>query len=103
MMEIALQSGLTDMVAQNAPQLAAIVLAYVAGAATPFAYLIERLRGFGRASVAKLPYKSPPGMEKEQALQRATSAVDSDEGDPWRNRPNPGAGDGSAGDSGGGS
>lgn len=94
MMEIALQSGITDTVAQNAPQMAAIVLAYVAGAATPFAYLIERLRGFGRATVQKLPYSPPPGLDKEQALRRATSAVDEGTGE----QPDSATADGSGGD-----
>jgi hypothetical protein len=45
--------------------------------AVPTAYGIERLQGFGRALVSRLPYKAPPGMEKEQALQQAVRREES--------------------------
>jgi len=33
------------------------LLAFIMGMCVPFKYGIERLRGFGRAALAKLPYK----------------------------------------------
>ncbi|GAB7094095.1 hypothetical protein JCM30237_12470 [Halolamina litorea] len=41
------------------------ILAFVIGMCVPFKYGIERLRGFGRAALSKLPYK-PPEEETEQ-------------------------------------
>lgn len=62
--------------AEQAPYMAAVVLAYFAGASTPFGFIIERLRGFGRATVSQLPYQPPPGMDRETALMRASSHHD---------------------------
>lgn len=42
-----------------------VALAFVAGMCVPFEYGIERLRGFGRAALSKLPYK-PPTDETQQ-------------------------------------
>lgn len=36
-----------------------VILAFVLGMCVPFRYGIERLRGFGRAGISKLPYKPP--------------------------------------------
>ena len=35
------------------------ILAFIIGMCVPFKYGIERLRGFGRAALAKLPYEPP--------------------------------------------
>lgn len=35
------------------------ILAFIVGMCVPFKYGIERLRGFGRAALVKLPYKPP--------------------------------------------
>jgi len=43
--------------------IALVVLAFTAGMCVPFRYGIERLRGFGRAVVSKLPYKPPTNHE----------------------------------------
>jgi hypothetical protein len=56
--------------------IAAVVLAYIVGTATPVYYAQERLRGFGRAMVDRLPYKPPPGMEKQQALEAAAESAE---------------------------
>lgn len=56
----------------NLPALAAVVLAYAAGTFTPGRYAGERLAGFGRAVASKLPYRPPPGLKEEEALQEAT-------------------------------
>lgn len=36
-----------------------VLLAFVAGMCVPFRFGIERLRGFGRATLGKLPYEPP--------------------------------------------
>lgn len=54
--------------------LAAVVVAFLAGAACPVYYAQERLRGFGRAMMSKLPYQPPPGSDEESALVEATTA-----------------------------
>lgn len=41
------------------------VLAFIIGLCVPFKYGVERLRGFGRAAVAKLPYKPPGDSENK--------------------------------------
>lgn len=40
-----------------------VVLAFTIGMCVPFKYGIERLRGFGRAGISKLPYKPPAEPE----------------------------------------
>jgi hypothetical protein len=42
------------------------ILAFVIGMCVPFKYGIERLRGFGRAALAKLPYKPPEEKAEKQ-------------------------------------
>jgi len=39
------------------------LLAFIMGMCVPFKYGIERLRGFGRAALGKLPYKPPTEPE----------------------------------------
>jgi hypothetical protein len=56
---------------------ALVVLALLAGMAVPTAYGIERLQGFGRAVVSKVPYRPPPGMEKKEALRLAVAREES--------------------------
>ncbi|ELY68138.1 hypothetical protein C489_09050 [Natrinema versiforme JCM 10478] len=51
--------------------LAAIVVAFLAGACCPTYYATERLRGFGRATFARIPYQPPPGMDRDEAMQAA--------------------------------
>lgn len=41
------------------------------GLAVPTRYGIERVNGFGRAMVSRLPYQPPPGKDEETALQEA--------------------------------
>lgn len=48
-----------------------LLLAYLAGAASPYYYAVERLRGFGRLAISRLPYKPPPGMEEGEAMREA--------------------------------
>jgi hypothetical protein len=64
--------------------LAAVVLAFLAGASAPTYYAQERLRGFGRAMADRLPYQPPPGMEADEAMQAAAESaeeVDQSEGE----------------------
>jgi len=41
------------------------LLAFIMGMCVPFKYGIERLRGFGRAALAKLPYKPAEDSDRE--------------------------------------
>jgi len=41
------------------------LLAFIMGMCVPFKYGIERLRGFGRAALAKLPYKASENSDGE--------------------------------------
>ena len=50
---------------------ALLLVAFLAGGMCPVYYFQERMRGFGRAMVAKLPYQPPPGKDREEALQDA--------------------------------
>ncbi len=45
------------------------------GLAIPTGYGLERLSGFGRAVMSRLPYKAPPGMTEQQALRRTGQAA----------------------------
>lgn len=60
---------------------ALFVLAFLAGAACPTYYAQERLRGFGRAIVDRLPYVPPPGMEEQQALRAAMESAEDEQTD----------------------
>jgi len=55
---------------------AAVVAAFLAGAACPAYYAQERFRGFGRAMLDRLPYRPPPGMEETQALREAAKSAE---------------------------
>jgi hypothetical protein len=61
--------------------LAAVVLAYLAGAASPTYYAMERMRGFGRAVADRLPYQPPAGLKEEEALALAAKGQIPDAGD----------------------
>jgi len=50
------------------------VLFYLGGAITPYWYMQERLRGFGRWMGSKVPYEPPPGEESGEALKQAVEA-----------------------------
>ena len=56
----------------NVTTIAVVVLAFLVGAACPVYYAQERLRGFGRAVMSRLPYKPPPGREEGAAMEDAT-------------------------------
>jgi hypothetical protein len=58
--------------------LALLILALLVGMTVPFYLALERIRGVGRALLAKLPYEPPPGMDREQALVRARRRVEGD-------------------------
>jgi hypothetical protein len=65
-------AGAIPQVPLPSPEIVAVaVVFFLAGMAVPTAYGIERFQGFGRSVVAQVPYRSPPGMDKEQALQQA--------------------------------
>lgn len=56
--------------------LAGAVLAFLAGATCPTYYATERFRGFGRTVLARLPYRAPPGMSEEEALEAALESAE---------------------------
>lgn len=60
----------------SAEAAAAVVLAFLAGATCPTYYAQERLRGFGRTLFDRLPYRPPPGMDREEALQVAVESAE---------------------------
>lgn len=69
----------TAAVAQALPAPETVALAVVcilAGMTVPTSYGLERLNGFGRFVVSKLPYKAPPGREETDAMQHAVGIED---------------------------
>jgi hypothetical protein len=62
-------------VAPTSGTLAAVVLAFLAGATAPTYYAQERLRGFGRAVSSRLPYRPPAGLDESEAMEAATEAA----------------------------
>ncbi|WP_159900725.1 hypothetical protein [Salinirussus salinus] len=64
---------------------AGVVLAFLAGLlagmTVPLRYGMERLAGFSRALLGRLPYEPPPGREPEEALQAATEEAQDSPGD----------------------
>lgn len=78
--------------APSASTLALVLLAFLAGSSVPTYYAQERLRGAGRALMARLlPYQPPPGQDRETAMIEAT--------DPAGDRADEGEQDGSNGGS----
>lgn len=61
--------------------LAVAVFAFLVGATAPTYYAQERLRGFGRAMLDRLPYSPPPGMQKEAAMKAAMESAEDAEDD----------------------
>ena len=70
--------AIAGTVGGNLPAAAAVLVAYMAGAATPGGYAMERINGFGRVVASKLPYRPPPGMDQTEALEAASESVDDD-------------------------
>lgn len=52
------------------------ILAFIIGMCVPFQYGVERLRGFGRAALSKLPYKPPEYGKNEPEKERERSKQD---------------------------
>lgn len=53
----------------------------LAGLPAPYWYSAERIRGFSRTLLSKLPYKPPPGKTSEEALEDASRFAEGDEED----------------------
>jgi len=68
-----------NLLTEVGPYLIMFVLGVLVGSLAPTYYATERMRGFGRAMFRKLPYKPPPGMEREEALRAATENEYEDE------------------------
>lgn len=57
------------------------IVALLAGMVVPLRYGMERLAGFARWFLGKLPYQPPPGKSAEQALQDAVEEGEDSPGD----------------------
>ncbi len=68
-----------EAVSSSLPQLLAFCIGVIAGSLVPTYYAQERLRGFGRKLMGRLPYEPPPGMEREAAMRAAVEDVDADD------------------------
>lgn len=55
------------------PYMLIFVAGALVGSMVPTYYAAERLRGFGRFVMKKVPYEPPPGKEKGEALEDATT------------------------------
>lgn len=53
-----------------------LLLGILIGLPAPYWYAQERIQGFIRAMLDKMPYRPPPGMNKEEALREAVEADD---------------------------
>jgi len=71
--------GLPD--AKMIEQIVILIIGFLAGSLSPTYYTQERLRGFGRSMLSRLPYESPPGMDKEEAFEAATTSPGEDNED----------------------
>ena len=59
----------------------AFVAGLLAGMTLPLRYGLERMAGFARALLARLPHEPPPGREAEEALQAAVEEGQDSPGD----------------------
>jgi hypothetical protein len=50
---------------------AVVLLAFIAGLSVPTYYGVERMQGFGRWFLRRLPYEPPPGRTAEEQLEQA--------------------------------
>jgi hypothetical protein len=71
MIETTLQTAAVAQALPDPQTLALALVCLLAGMTVPTGYGLERLNGFGRAIVSKLPYKAPPGQEAAEAMQQA--------------------------------
>jgi hypothetical protein len=54
------------------------LLSFLAGATAPTYHAQERMRGFGRWLLSRIPYEPPAGLSAEEALVRAREAAEGD-------------------------
>lgn len=71
-MILQIQDVVGGILAAASPYMIMFVFGLLVGSLAPTYYAGEKLRGFGRAMMDKLPYKPPPGKETEEALLQAT-------------------------------
>lgn len=64
----------------NVRTAALVLVSFLAGGMCPVFYFQERMRGFGRAMVARLPYEPPPGKDREEALLEAVQDTNTEDG-----------------------
>lgn len=48
------------------------MIGLLVGLPAPYWFAAERIKGFSRAWLLKLPYQPPPGAEEDEAMQEAT-------------------------------
>lgn len=72
MIEVVLQTGLENLPMPDMQNLMWFLSGLLIGIMAPTYYAAERLRGFSRVVLGKLPYRPPPGMEEEEALEEAS-------------------------------
>jgi len=70
---VPLQFTLPELPLPSIQLVAVAIIFYIAGTITPYYYMMERVRGFGRAVAAKLPYRPPPGLSEDEAMKEAVS------------------------------
>ncbi|GAB7012044.1 hypothetical protein [Halolamina salina] len=68
-----------EALAASTPYMVMFAIGVVTGSLVPAYYAQERLRGFGRAMMGRLPYQPPPGLDREQAMRAAVEAADADD------------------------
>lgn len=54
-------------------QIGWFLLGFLVGLPAPYWYAQERIRGFTRSVLKRIPYEPPPGQHKEEALEEAVS------------------------------
>lgn len=57
----------------------AFLLGFLLGLPAPYWYSQERIRGLTRAFLDRMPYKPPPGKEREEALEEAVESSNEEE------------------------
>lgn len=50
-----------------------LLIGLLLGLPVPYWFAAERVRGLTRAMLSKMPYRPPPGMDKEEAMTETSS------------------------------
>lgn len=60
-----------EMPLPTAENAAYLVLGILIGLPAPYWFAAERVKGFSRAMLMKIPYQPPPGVEEGEAMEEA--------------------------------